>query len=171
MRRLIIAVITLLTIGGQWLNAKRIIISADTKVFETAVAKDEYCAVNSNDEPVILLKGMAFPVNENKSGWYVIEYSPGLRGMITTNVVADASSISAPNFGVFTVNNSPKDKVTVTKQGDGYILKSADKEFKGDIEDNVVIFKNKEGAQIYSLTIQDGKPVVYDYSNSVTKFF
>ena len=171
MKKLIIASAALFALSSFMADAKCIVIGADTKVFETPVAKDEYCAVNDSDQPVILRKGMAFKVLEEKAGWYVIEYSPGLRGMLMTNVIADVKSVSAPGTGVFTVSNNQKEKVSVAKSAKGFILNSADKNYNGDLEDNVIIFKNADGSNAYSVTVLNGKPMVFTYSNSVTKFF
>ena len=155
----------------QIVNAKRIVIEADTKVFETPIAKDEYAAVNDNDDPVILLKGMAFPVQEEKAGWYIIEYSPGLRGMVMTNVVADSKTVATPTVGTYTVTNNPKEKVTVAKDSNGFTLATSESNYKGDLEDNVILFKSGDGATAYSLTVQNGKPALFTYSNAITKFF
>lgn len=171
MKKLIIASATLLAMTSFVSEAKCIVIGADTKVFETPIAKDEYCAVNDNDQPVILQKGMAFAVLEEKAGWYVIEYSPGLRGMLMTNVIADVKSVTAPGAGAYTVSNNPKEKVSVSKDAKDFILNSADRDFNGAIEDNVIIFKNADGSCAYTLTVLNGKPMVFTYSNSITKFF
>lgn len=171
MKKLIIISTTLLAMTPFMANAKRIVIGADSKIFETPIAKDEYCAVNDSDEPVILVKGMAFNVIEEKAGWYMVEYSPGLRGMVMTNIVADPKTIAAPAPGSYEVKNNPKEKITVSKDADVYVLNSAKKTFKGNMEDNVIIFKNPEGTNAYSITIQEGKPMVFNYSNEITKFF
>ena len=171
MKKLIIASAGLLVMTSFMSEAKRIVIGADTKVFETPIAKDEYCAVNDNDQPVILQKGMAFPVLEEKAGWYVIEYSPGLRGMLMTNVIADAKSVTAPGVGAYTVSNNPKEKVSVAKDAKGFVLNLADKNLNGDLEDNVIIFKNSDGTTAYTFTVLNGKPMVFTYSNAITKFF
>lgn len=155
----------------QIANAKRIVISTDSKVFETPVAKDEYCAVNDNDEPVILLTGMAFQVKEEKAGWYVIEYSPGLRGMVMTNVISDNNTISAPVQGNYSVTNNPGEKVEITVSGTDYTLKSGQKSYKGNIEDKVVLFVDAEGKKAYSATMLDKKPAIFNYNNAITKFF
>lgn len=171
MKRLIIASAVLIALTSFMADARRIVIGADTKIFETPIAKDEYCAVNDSDQPVILQKGMAFKVLEEKAGWYIIEYSPGLRGMLMTNVIADVKSVSAPGTGAFTVSNNPKEKVSVSKDAKGFVLNSVDKNYNGDLEDNVIIFKNADGSNAYTVTVLNGTPMVFTYSNAITKFF
>lgn len=169
-RYLLIAALSL-GLASTWVNAARIVIGTDTKIFETPIAKDEYAAVNDNDEPVLLKQGMAFTVQEEKAGWYIIEYSPGLRGMVMTNVVADPKTLIAPVAGAYNVVNNPAEKVNITREGIIYTLTSGDKSYQGKLEDNVIIFTNADGIETYSITVRNGKPQVFNYANSITKFF
>ncbi len=148
-----------------------IVIGKDTKVFETTVAKDEYAAVNQNDKPVILNIGMAFTVKDQKAGWYVIEYSPGLRGMVMQNVVADNALVGMPAAGTYKVANNPSETVTVSVNGSDWTLRSGSKSFPGKGDGKAVIFTSADGNMEYSLTDISGKPTVFNYNNSVTKFF
>lgn len=169
-RYLLIAALSL-GLASTWVNAARIVIGTDTKIFETPIAKDEYAAVNDNDEPVLLKQGMTFTVQEEKAGWYIIEYSPGLRGMVMTNVVADPKTLIAPVAGAYNVVNNPAEKVNITREGIVYTLTSGDKSYQGKLEDNVIIFTNPDGIETYSITVRNGKPQVFNYANSITKFF
>ncbi len=148
-----------------------IVIGKDTKVFESAVAKDEYAAVNQNDQHVILVTGMAFPVKDQKAGWYVVEYSAGLRGMVMQNVVADNSVVKAPATGTYKVANNPAETVTISNTGNDWTLKSGTKSFSGKGDGKAVVFTSADGNMKYSLTNISGKPAVFNYDNSVTKFF
>lgn len=170
MKSLIISVmLSLVTVSTVF--AENIVIGINTKVFETPIAKDEYAAVNQNDVPVILVVGMAFPVIEKNAGWYVIEYTSGLRGHVMQNVLADATAVKAPAPGTYNVSNNPKESVRISKSGDEWMLISGSNTFSGKADGHAVIFMDKDGHQVYSLCILSGKPMVYTYDNAVTKFF
>lgn len=171
MKRII--VVALMGMAGcAFLSAGNfIVISKDTKVFETPVAKDECAALNNNDQPVIIKAGMAYKIAEKKAGWYVIEYSPGLRGMVMENVVASEASLKAPVGGTYKVANNPSESVTITSGPSGWELKSGGNSFKGTQDGNVVVFTSSDSTHAYTVVNMTGTPVVYNYSNSVTKFF
>lgn len=152
-------------------HAEKIItIAKDTKVFETPVAKDQYAAQNSAGEDVILKEGMCFETKDEKGGWYVIEYTDGLRGNVMQNVIA-TGSIPAPKGGNYTVKNNPSKSVSIEKSGNEWTLKSGDENLKGKEDSNAVIFFDSEGKPVYSLSMINGKPNVFTYDNSVTKFY
>lgn len=149
---------------------KYIAISTDSKVFETAQAKDEYAAQNSNGDDVILKRGMCFIIKEQKAGWYTIEYTQGLRGMVMVNVIADASTLKKPAAGEYSVANATGKKVNISNNG-SWTLKDGDVSYTGTEDGNIVIFTDKDGNQTYSLTVLNGKPMVYSYANSITKYY
>ena len=152
-------------------HAEKIItIAKDTKVFETTVAKDQYAAQNSAGEDVILKEGMCFETKDEKGGWYVIEYTDGLRGNVMQNVVA-SGSIPAPKGGNYTVKNNPSKSVSIEKAGNEWTLKADNETFNGKEDSNAVIFFNADGKPIYSLSMINGKPNVFTYDNKVTKFY
>lgn len=148
-----------------------IVIGAESKVFETPMAKDEYAATNADDQQVVLQPGMAFAAKEEKGGWYVIEYSPGLRGMVTQNVVADKSQLKAPVSGTYKLANQQGVSVRVDNDGGKWTLTSGDKKYNGVADSVSVIFLDDAGNQMYSLTSLSGKPLLFTYDNAVTKFF
>lgn len=166
--------ITLLTVclGTAVIFAEdMLIIGKDTKVFETTVAKDEYAAVNQNDEPVILRQGMTFGIKEKKAGWYVVEYTSGLRGMVMQNVVADDATVKSPTAGTYKVTNNPTETVTITNNGSSWNLTSGNKSYSGLASGKSIAFTNANGNVAYTLVNISGKPMVYNYNNTVTKFF
>ena len=148
-----------------------IVIAKDTKVFEAPVAKDECAALNKNDDPVILKTGMVFAVIERKGGWYVVEYSPGLRGMVMQNVIAMEDAIKVPSAGTFKVANNPDESVVINRDGDKWLLESSAKKYEGRENDRTVIFTTTDGVAAYSVSNLSGKQVVYSLDNSVTGFF
>lgn len=148
-----------------------VVIGKETKVFETPVAKDEFAAVNSADKPVLLQLGMAFKIEEEKGGWYVVEYTPGLRGMVMLNVVADTSTLKTPAPGDYTVSNNPSEKVKVSSASGAWSLGSGSGNFSGTLCGNVVVFKDANGATKYTLVNLQGTPRLFNYDNSVTRFF
>ena len=148
-----------------------VVIKYETKVFDTPVAKDEYASRNENDGFVNLFPGMAFKKTEKKTGWDVIEYSPGLRGMIMQNMEAGVTDLKTPAPGTYKVANNPKENVSVSVKGDVWTLKSVAKTFSGRIIDNVVVFFDPDVNPAYTLVTMNGKTYVYNYSNALTKFF
>lgn len=152
-------------------NAQKFIaIAKDTKVFETPIAKDEYAAQNSEGNEVILLPGMCFVIKEQKGGWYTIEYTQGLRGMVMQNIIADTSTFKKPVAGEYTVTNSQSKKVSVANNGK-WTINTGSEVLEGTENSNIVIFLDKDGNQMYSLTNMNGKPLLYSYRNSDTKFY
>lgn len=170
MKKLIVSLLTFLS-AGIALGGNVVVIAKDSKVFETPIAKDEYAALNKDDVAVILKSGMAFPLLEQKGGWYVVEYTPGLRGMVMQNVIAADAIIKTPAAGLYKVANNPNESVTVTNNGNSWNLKSGDKTFSGSQIDNTVIFCDSNGVQKYSLVNISGKPLVFNYDNSVTLYY
>ncbi len=140
MKKLLVSVLVSACFAACAYAETNIVIGKDTKVFESAVAKDEYAAVNQSDKPVILVAGMAFSVKEQKAGWYVVEYSPGLRGMVMQNVVADNSVVKAPSAGTYKVVNNPSETVTIFNDGNNWTLKSGSKVLSGKGDGKAVIF-------------------------------
>ncbi len=167
----IIASALILASGSTLMAQDFVVIGKDTKVFEQPVAKDEFAALNQKDEAVMLLSGMAYKVEEQKGGWYIIEYSPGLRGMVMQNVLADPATLSLPSAGSYKVANNPAETVTITITGDDWNLKSGDTNLKGIKNGNVVYFNSPGNPNIYTLVKINNQPKVFNYSNSVTKFF
>ncbi len=162
-------------LGLVGLNAgsaqKVITIAKDTKVFEAPQARDEYAAQNAKGDDVILKEGMCFEVKDEKGGWYVIEYTNGLRGNVMQNTIASPDALKAPAQGKYTVNNSPSQTSTLSASGDEWVLNIGGKSVKGKLNSNVILFANEDGTPAYSLTMLNGKPYLFSYDNSVTNFF
>ncbi len=171
MNKFLILTLTTLCAQTYAYADNNIVIGKDTKVFETTIAKDEYAAVNQNDEPIMLRYGMAFAIKENKSGWYVVEYTQGVRGMVMQNVVADEKLVSIPKAGTYKVTNNPSETVVITNDGNTWSLKSGAKVYSGKSDDNSVLFITSDGKVMYSLSNLSGKAFVFNYDNSITKFF
>lgn len=150
---------------------KVITIAKDTKVYEAPQARDEYAAQNSKGDDVILKEGMCFEVKEEKGGWYVIEYTNGLRGNVMQNTIASPDVVKAPMAGKYTVNNSPAQNLTLSNAGDNWTLTMGSNSVNGKLNSNVILFKNEDGIPVYSLTMLNGKPYLYSYDNAVTHFF
>ncbi len=148
-----------------------IVIKNATKAFDMPIAKDEYASRNDNDEFVTLLPGMAFKVTEKKTGWDVIEYSPGLRGMVMQNMEIANTGLNKPIAGSYKVTNNSSENISISVNGNIWTLKSNGKSYSGRIFDNVVVFFDKDVNPAYTFVFMDGKPYVYNYSNKLTKFF
>lgn len=172
MKRLFLLVGTAALSCALQLSAENyIVIGKDSKVFESPVAKDEFAAVNKDDVPVVLKAGMAFKASEQKTGWYVVEYSPGVRGMIMQNVIAPASAVKAPAAGKYKVANNISEEVTVSGSGENWSLSSGGASFSGIKEGDIVVFPDAKGNIKYTFINYNGKPAIFNYDNTVTNYF
>lgn len=142
--------------------------ATNAKVFDEPNAKG-YITLNKNNEEVSPLAGMAFKVIEAKQGWFVVEYSPGLRGYISEQVTANKTV--APTPGTYTVKNQPKLKITASKEGDSWNATVAGKLYKGNDNNGIISFHDDNGNIAYTLINLDGNNVAMSYDNAVTKFF
>lgn len=145
-----------------------IIVGKDTKVFDEPNAKG-YVTLNTKNEEVVLMPGMAFKTLECSQGWHVIEYSPGLRGYMSEQATAAATKY--PVSGSYTVKNAPAKKLNATCTSGIWTAKVGDMQYRGESYGNVVIFVDGEGHPSYSITDLGAGPIVYTYDNSVTKYF
>lgn len=148
-----------------------IVIGKDSKVFESPMARDEFAAVNKDDIPIVLKAGMAFKANEQKAGWYVVEYSPGIRGMVMQSVIAPASAVKTPMAGTYKVANNSAEEVTVSGSGDSWSLKSGGVSLSGFKDGDIVVFADNSGNIKYTFLNYNGKPTVFNYDNTVTNYF
>ncbi len=145
-----------------------VVIGKEAKVFDAPNATG-YVTLNTKNEEVVLQPGMVFKVNDSANGWYVIEYSPGLRGYLSEQ--AKAATTAAPKAGTYTVSNSPSRKLSVTGSSDKWSANIGGKQYSGKAFGDVVVFFNENGTPIYTLTDLGSGPIVMTYDNSVTKFF
>lgn len=145
-----------------------VIIGKETKVFDEPNATG-YVTLNTKNEEVVLQPGMAFKIHDNSQGWYIIEYSPGLRGYLSEQ--AKSSSSSTPKAGIYTVSNNPSVKLDASGSDGKWTAKVGEKLYSGMAYGNVVIFLNDKGDAVYSLTDLGSGPVVMSYDNDVTNFF
>lgn len=146
------------------------VVLKETKVFDEPNVNG-YVTKNQNDQEVVLSAGMAFKIVETRQGWEMIEYSPGLRGMVMSSYGVPAANLKKPAAGSFTVANQKGNTVDVALAEGAWTLTSDGKNYKGEEFGNVVIFFDADGNQAFSLTNVGGKPSVYSYSNDITKFF
>lgn len=128
-----------------------------------------YVTLNSKNEEVTVIPGMAFKVLESQNGWNIIEYSPGLRGYLSDEVKASKSIM--PKAGAYNVSNNKGEKVNITLEAGNWTATSGNKQFKGKAEGNIIIFLDADGKPAYSLLDIGNGGVVMTYNNAVTKFF
>ena len=145
-----------------------IIVGKDAKVFDEPNAKG-YVTLNRKNEEVILTPGMIFKTLDNAKGWYIIEYSPGLRGYLSEQ--CKVTLAKAPVPGTYVVANYPSHKLSVTNSGDTWTATVNDSKYKGKAFGKVVIFLDADGKMAYSLADLGDGPVAISYDNSVTNFF
>lgn len=145
-----------------------IAVNKETKVFDEPDATG-YVTLNQKNEEVTALPGMVFKSSENKGGWNLVEYSPGLRGYISDQV--KQSKFVLPKAGTYKVANKPADKLTVECNGDKWTATVAGKTYQGESSGNIVVFLDDRNTPAYSLVDFGNGPIVMTYDNSVTKFF
>lgn len=145
-----------------------IIVGKDAKVFDEPNAKG-YVTLNRKNEEVILTPGMIFKTLDNSKGWYIIEYSPGLRGYLSEQ--CKVTSLKAPAPGSYVIANYPSQKLDVSGEADNWTATVGDTQYKGKTFGKVLVFLDGNGKMAYSLVdIGDG-PIAISYDNTVTNFF
>lgn len=145
-----------------------VVIGKEAKVFDSPDATG-YVTLNTKNGEVVLQPGMAFKINDNSQGWYVIEYSPGLHGYLSEQ--AKAVTAVTPKAGDYKVSNNQGQKLKATGNADKWTATVGDKLYQGKSFGNVVIFVDEKGTPAYSLTDLGEGPIVMTYDNAVTKFF
>lgn len=144
-----------------------VVISKESKVFDDASPK--YVTLNEDNEEVSLTPGMVFKTTEHVPGWYLIEYSPGLRGYVQEQAVA--STVKNPQPGNYPVKNNPSQKISVQNKGDDWSAEVSGKNYKGLRFENILIFPDDRGNPAFSLVDLGSGPIVVTYDNALTKFF
>lgn len=144
-----------------------IAVDKSAKIFDSPNAKG-YVTLNTADEEVVLSPGMAVRALENSKGWYLVEYSPGIRGYLSEEAVGTPV---APSPGTYKVVNNPKVMLKVTKGADGWSANDGADNYKGVTLENIVVFLTSDKTPAYTLVDfgEGGKAVTYD--NAITKFF
>ena len=145
-----------------------IIVGKDAKVFDEPNAKG-YVTLNRNNEEVILTPGMIFKTLDKAKGWYIIEYSPGLRGYLSEQ--CKVSIAKAPTPGTYTVTNYPSQKMNVTASENEWTASIGDNQYKGKTYGKVVVFLDNNGKIAYSLVDLGDGTIAISYDNAVTNFF
>lgn len=145
-----------------------IAVNKETKVFDEPDATG-YVTLNQKNEEVKALPGMVFKLSENKGGWNLVEYSPGLRGYVSDQV--KQSKFTLPKAGTYKVANKPADKLTVENNGSKWTATIGGKTYQGELSGNIVVFFDDKKIPAYSIVDFGNGPIVMNYDNSVTKFF
>lgn len=147
-----------------------VVIFKESKVFDEPDASG-YVTKNQNDEEVTVKSGMAFKIVDKKTGWDMIEYSPGLRAMLMQNVAAAADVLKEPKAGDYALANNNKEMVSVSYADGVWTLGAKGINYNGKAFGKIIIFFDKAGSQSYSLVNMNGKSIVYSYDNNLTHFF
>lgn len=161
-------IVSALALSLSALGEEYIIVGKDAKVFDEPNAKG-YVTLNRKNEEVILTPGMIFKTLENSKGWYIIEYSPGLRGYLSEQ--CKVTTLNAPAPGVYAVANAPSQKIDISTNADSWSATVGDTRYNGKAVGKVIVFTDNKGKMAYSLVdIGDG-PIAISYDNAVTNFF
>lgn len=171
MKRLLKITLTmLLALTGFAVKADDfVVVAKESKIFDGPSVKD-YPTRNVAGEEILLKGGMVFKVESFDKGWYLIEYSPGLRAYLAATMVA-TDKLAIPSAGLFKVANVPGEVLNFTKDGDSFKASLKDKTFKGERAGNAIVFRDESGNIAFSLAVLNGVPYAWSYSNDATKFF
>ena len=144
-----------------------VVVAKSGKVYDDPSPK--YVTLNQLNEDVNVIPGMVFKTYEHTPGWYMVEYSPGLRAYIPEQIVA--SSFNSPKSGDYKVQNNPSQSASVQNSGNDWSMNISGKSYDGKLQENVVIFFDESGNIAYSLVDLGQGGIVITYNNDVTKFF
>jgi len=142
----------------------------DTKIFEEPDAQG-FTAQNQNGDEITVNAGMVFNILEEKPGWYVVEYSPGIRGYIVQSFTVPVNELQKPTGGDYSLANNKTVIVNVALADGAWTLSREGKNLTGLEKGNVVAFPDSKGVIKYTIVKFGGKTYVYDYSNALTHFF
>ena len=165
--------ISLLLVGGTLSPAaaeKYAAILKDAKVYEEADPQG-FVAQNMKGKDITVSTGMVFEVVDEKPGWYVVEYSPGIRGFLVQSFTVPSGELQKPEAGDYPLSNNKEVIVNVAFADGAWTLSSNGLNLSGQQKGNVVAFSDKEGNMKYSLVKFGGKNYIFDYSNDITHFF
>lgn len=146
-----------------------VVVAKESKVFD-GPSVNEYPTRNVAGEEIMLKEGMVFKVESFDKGWYLIEYSPGLRAYLAATMVA-TDKLSIPSTGVFKIANVAGEVLNFVKDGESFKASLKDKTYKGERAGEAVVFKDESGNIAFSLVTMNGLPYAWSYSNNATKFF
>lgn len=150
-------------------KAPYVTVGIQSKVFDEPNANG-YVTLNQHNGEVVITPGMVFKNLEDQNGWYLVEYSPGLRGYVSGEVVSKPAR--APKGGTYKLVNRPSQSVTVADNGGKWTLTAAGKTYAGQLDDNVLVFPDPEnGYPAFSVVDLGAGPIAVTYDNTVTSFF
>ncbi|MDE6298382.1 MAG: hypothetical protein K2M10_01865 [Muribaculaceae bacterium] len=138
------------------------------KVFDSPNAKG-YVTLNTKNVEVEAKPGMVFSSSENSNGWYLVEYSPGLRGYISAQTVA--TPVKLPSAGSYKVANRPASTIKVENDGDAWKGTIDGTIYNGKAFDKIVVLFDADNKPAYSVVDLGQGPIVMSYDNNVTGFF
>ena len=144
------------------------VVNKDAKIFDEPNVKG-YVTLNTQNQEVTPQSGMVFKILENNKGWYLVEYSPGLKGYLSQQYTCSPESV--PNAGIYPVTNQPGSKIAISFKNGIWSAEASGKTFQGKAFDNIVVFFNSDNQPAYSLVNLEGKVIAMSYDNSITKFF
>ena len=148
-----------------------VVVGNESRLFHRPNVKS-YATTNTSGADVVVSPGMVFKLaGEPQGGWCKIEYTPGLNAFMLESQTASGATLAAPRGGTYSVANNAGENVTVSGGEGSWTIKAGSETLKGVEADNAVVFSDRFGNPAYSLVVMSGKPVVYNYSNDITKFF
>ena len=145
-----------------------VVVNKPAKVFDSPDATG-YVTLNSKNEEVTIAPGMVFKSLESNNGWYIVEYSPGLRGYLSEQVTSTGNKL--PKAGNYKISNLQSRQLNATCENNVWKASVDGKTFPGKVFGNAVVFFSQNGQPAYSLVDLGNGPVAYTYDNSITKFF
>lgn len=145
-----------------------VVVGRNAKIFDSPNVKS-YVTLNSKNQEVTLIPGMALKKLESNNGWHMVEYSPGLRGFLS--VQSTANGLKIPESGSYPIRNIKNKQLKVSCKENIWKAETDNKIYKGKLFNNIVIFFNDKNQPAYSLVELEDGIIAISYDNAVTKFF
>lgn len=144
-----------------------VIIGKEGKVFDEPNAK--YVTLNQKNKDVTVIPGMVFKTTEKSPGWYMIEYSPGLRAYISDQLISGSNKVPQP--GTYSIKNNSTQQLSATLSDNEWKATVNNKSYAGKINNNAVIFYNEDNTPAFSLVDLGQGAIAITYDNNITDFF
>lgn len=155
------------SIAVSALSDTYIAVAKNGNVYDEANAK--YITLNQNNDEVSVIPGMVFKTSEHQPGWFLVEYSPGLRAYLPEQLVT--TNFNPVKEGSYKIVNNPSNTLVITGNGDDWSATVGNKTYKGTKYEDIIIFVDADNNVIYSLVDVGSGPIAITYDNAVTKFF
>lgn len=144
-----------------------VVVGSETKIYDQPSVKG-YVTLNSENREVCILPGMSFKNRETKNGWTQIEYVPGITGFVMESSLT--STLEIPEPGSYHLANGAGEEYKIDSRGSHWSITGNGVSLNGELNGRVVVFKDKFGNPMYTLTRIGDTTYLYSYLPEVTHF-